>query len=215
MDGPTYFVPAPRDLSLYVFVPQDQRTRAHAIAILCDPARQRCTEKSPAQVNWPDWGPDDEYAKHPYVHFDDLDGDGSLELVLEEFKHNGTWSARDYVYFAIGNDLSLTPMLRYEAAFPYYYGAEEDDDWHYLRDLKKVARGVVRIATRPEHSTKKSAAQRWTITLRSPQPGAPFRFESRKDYDRCHDENKSDELAIDSEDGATVDDYVLGPPPTR
>lgn len=48
----------------------------------------------------------------PYIRFEDVDGDGRPELMVETYAHNGTfYNASEYHYFKIDDNLSLSPLF--------------------------------------------------------------------------------------------------------
>ncbi|MFI4920296.1 MAG: hypothetical protein ACHQAZ_01490 [Gammaproteobacteria bacterium] len=118
MFGPTFRIKSSVNADLYVFQEKGAEGGwSNYYFIFYDDKTKRITEH-PAGIygKWLDgfYGDSDvSLLKRPFVSFTELNGKATF--VAEDYGHNGTlYNAVLYRYFAIGDDLSLKPILAFE-----------------------------------------------------------------------------------------------------
>ncbi len=113
--------------------------------ILFDPHTNAVTQ-NPPKINgkWRQGGSWGAMLLKPLISFDDLDQDGSPEVIVQEKVHNGNmYNAAVYNYFKVGSDMSLHRILALETRLIDLY--TEDLGGLIIRKVTKLAPNQVRL----------------------------------------------------------------------
>lgn len=118
---------------------------------------------------------------HP-VESADVDGDGSPELGLSEWEHNGTMSNTVFTWFhRIDEDLSLQPVVR----LPRWMD-DVPTGGDVVTDIE-VARDLIHILYRRQHADPALNVELAWQRLHRPNPQAPFELEAFAVTDTTYD----------------------------
>jgi hypothetical protein len=109
-------ITAPARAYLYVAELVDSSGASFHLLVAFDPARNAATPSPPMVVaQSTEIGKDAGVLEKPLVHFEDLDGDGQPEWVVEQIAHTGPgYTAAVYHYFQLRPDLSLRRVCALE-----------------------------------------------------------------------------------------------------
>jgi len=178
--GPIFRITAPKNCYLYVFRRTGPMDSDFYFFILFDPATNRIT-RNPVFIygKWmegDDWGSE---LRRPLLSFEDIYGDGELELIVEERVHNGTmYNAVVYHYYYASPDLALCPILAVETRLFDVF------TWKMrgviTRAVRKLAKGEIRLEVTLDYQDPTPVhAELGSVILHSSQPGNPFEIVER------------------------------------
>jgi len=182
--GPLYRIRVPGGRTLYFFEGYNPLGYGTHVLLLFDSTSKAVT-KEPVEL-WGKWTDLQRYGiathqaewttlRKPLIGFEDVDGDGRPELVVEEVVHNGTvYNAVAYYYFHMGDDLALHQVLSIETRAVDLYTPKETGV--VLRVLSKGAPRELLLSTYVEDSAQgKPRRKVGNVTLRTTRSGEAFR----------------------------------------
>lgn len=173
--GNIFRISAPGGRELYVFLRTGPLGGDYYFFILFDPTTNMVTKIPPCIfAKWmlgPAWGAE---LKGLLASFDDIDGDGKEECVIQERVHNGTmYNAIVYHYYYVLPDLSLSPILAVETRL--FDLTTEDQHGVITRALQKIGKGEIRLEVSLDCSIPTPLHRELgAVILRNPKPGEPF-----------------------------------------
>jgi hypothetical protein len=146
--------------------------------ILFDPYTNAVTQSPPRIYGkWVQGGFWGAKVLEPLISFDDLDQDGSPEIIVPERVHNGTmYNADVYHYFKVGSDMSLHEILALETRLIDLY--IEDLGGLIIRRVTKLAPNEVKLETFLEVEHRKPQKLGEVILIRD-GGYSPFQVSSR------------------------------------
>jgi len=185
--GPIFRITAPNNRELYVFRRTGPMGADFFFFILFDPTTKRITHNPPyIYAKWmegDDWGAE---LRKPLLSFEDIDGDGQQEYIVQERVHNGTmYNAIVYHYYHVSSDLGLRPILAVETRLLDLF--TEDQDGVVTRTVQTMGKGQVRLEVsldcqKPPPQHRKLGS----VVLRSSKAGEPFAIVERTVFDPAY-----------------------------
>lgn len=181
--GPVFRIAGPRNLELYVFRRIAPLGAEFFFFILFDPVTKKVTSDPPyIFAKWMG-GVEGVELQKPLLSFDDVDGDGQTEIVIQEQVHNGTmYNAVVYHYYHVSADLVLHPILAVETRLLDL--VTEEQGGVITRTLQKLKKRQLRLDVfldlpGPASNRRKLGE----VVLRNSRPGAPFLIIERRVFD--------------------------------
>lgn len=186
--GPTFRITTPGKRELYVFRMTNPFQKDLYYFILYDTTTKKTTLKPP--YIYGAWMEGDCCAelRKPLLSFDDIDGDGQQEYVIQERTHNGTlYNAIVYHYYHVSSDLELRPILALETRLLVPESPTPKKSKLINRSLQKLGKGQIRLEVSfdfqgppPQHRVV------GFVVLHSPKPGSPFAEVERNVFDTAY-----------------------------
>ena len=177
--GPIFRIAAPNNRELYVFRRTGPVGTDFFFFILFDPKTKKITHSPPyIYAKWMqgDWGAE---LQKPLLSFQDIDGDGQEEYVVQERVHNGTmYNAVVYHYYYISSDLALHPILAVETRLDDLFA--EDRGCIINRTLQVLGKKQIRPDVSLDCQVSPPQHRRLGyVVLHSTKPGSPFSIVER------------------------------------
>jgi hypothetical protein len=164
--GMVFRIEAPQKKALFIFQENGLFGAIFYHLILFDPHKNVVTQSPPRIYGkWMQGGFWGAKLLEPLISFDDLDQDGSPEIIIQERVHNGTmYNAAVYHYFKVGPDMSLHQILAMETRLIDLY--TEDLGGLIIRRVTKLAPNQVKLETFLEVEHRKPQKLGETILIR-------------------------------------------------
>jgi hypothetical protein len=180
--GPIVGITAPEGKRLFVVELADPSNAASQALIAFDPARGTATRNPPLlAAQWVELGVTSGLLEKPLVHFEDLDGDGHPEWVVEQIAHTGAgYTAAVYHYFQLRPDLSLRRVCALELRA--FDPASEGGARRLVRMVTRVGPSKLQLVTLlqvPDSGPRRVAV----AMLESHGAGQPFMVMERRALD--------------------------------
>jgi hypothetical protein len=184
--GPIFRITAPGKRELYVFRRTGPMGADFFFFILFDPMTKRITQNPPCiYAKWmkrDDWGAE---LRKPLLSFEDVDGDGQQEYLVQERVHNGTmYNAIVYHYYHVSSDLDLRPILAVETRLLDLF--TEEQGGVITRTVQTLGKGKIRLDVSLDCKKQPLHRELGSVVLRSPKPGSPFAIVERTVLDSAY-----------------------------